>query len=195
MKNFLKSDWFKCLSCLIILAIVLCSTLAVLNDLLFVSPDERTQRALTKIYGQEVDFTTTLDVDNGDTAKTNQFGKIEKIYQVDTDLVFKAVGLNGYKGGTITLWIKVINSDNKFIIDKVILESYEKQTLMSKFNQPYFNNFLINVTDAYNLGNYIFSPVSDANGLKNPMTGATKSATAATNAVNCVIEYLLGGNA
>ena len=150
---------------------------------------------MTKIYGQEVDFTTTLDVDNGDTAKTNQFGKIEKIYQVDTDLVFKSVGLNGYKGGTITLWIKVINSDNKFIIDKVILESYEKQTLMSKFNQPYFNNFLINVTDAYNLGNYIFSPVSDANGLKNPMTGATKSATAATNAVNCVIEYLLGGNA
>ena len=159
---------------------------------MFVDSNERTARALNKIYNEQVDFTTSLDIDNGDTAITNEYGEIEKIYQVGEDLVFKSVGFNGYKNGTITLWVKVIKDNGQTKIDKVIQDGFTKQTLMSKFTAEYYDNFLIDVTDAFNNGAYIFSSKDESNTIKNAMSGATYSATAACNAVNAVIVYLGG---
>lgn len=192
MAKFFKSDWFKCVAFLLILSVVLCGTLAILNDVLFVDSTERTARALNKIYDREVDFTTSLDIDNGDTAITNEYGQIEKIYQVENDLVFKSVGFNGYKNGTITLWVKVINDKGQTKIDKVIQDSFTKQTLMSKFTSEYYDNFLIDVTAAFNNGTYIFSSKEENKAIQNAMSGATYSATAACNAINSVIVYLGG---
>lgn len=192
MSKFFKSDWFKCVLFLLVLSVVLCGTLAILNDALFVDSNERTLRALNKIYDKEVEFTTTLDIDAGDSAETNEYGQIEKIYQVGDDLVFKSVGFNGYKNGTITLWVKVIKDNGQTKIDKVIQDSFTKQTLMSKFTSEYYDNFLIDVTDAFNNGTYIFSSKEENKTIQNAMSGATYSATAACNAVNAVIVYLGG---
>ncbi len=192
MKKFLKSDWFKCTAVLLCLLVVFGGLLAVLNDLLFVSPEERTSRAIKKIYGSVPEYTIELDTDNGDEAIKNDFGSISKKFLVGEELLFRATGINGYKGGTITLWLKVQKSGENFVIDKVILDSYEKQTLMSKFGGDFYDNFLVDVTKAYENGQGLFSPKADATGLKNPMSGATMSATAACNAVNCVISYLGG---
>ena len=192
MKKFFKSDWFKCTAVLLSLLIVLGGTLAILNDVLFVSPEERTARAINKIYGSVPDYKVVLDIDANDNAVSNDFGSIEKIYQVGEDMLFKSTGINGYKGGTITLWLKVIKENEHYKIDKIVLDGYDKQTLMSKFTQPYFDNFLIDVTDAYEKEDFIFSNKANASGLQNPMSGATYSANAACNAVNCVISYLGG---
>ena len=157
MAKFFKSDWFKCVLFLLILSVILCGTLAILNDALSVSSEERTLRALNKIYDREVEFTTSLDIDAGDDAIVNQYGQIEKIYKVENDLVFKSVGFNGYKNGTITLWIKVVKENGNFIINRIVQDGFTKQTLMSKFTSDYYDNFLIDVTDAYENATYVSS--------------------------------------
>ena len=192
MKKFFKSDWFRCTAVLLCLLVFFGGLLAILNDLLFVSAGERTDRAIKKIYGSVPEYTVKLDADSGDTAIKNDFGNIDKIYLVGDEILFKSTGVNGYKGGTITLWLKVKNNAENYKIDKVILDSYEKQTLMSKFGGSYYDNFLVDVSKDYQSGQGVFSPKADATELKNPMTGATYSANAACNAVNCVITYLGG---
>ena len=189
MQKLFKSTWFKCISLLLILSVVLGGTLALLNDVLYVSPEERTARAIKKIYGVEKEFSIILDVDNGDNAIENEYGKINKIYTVDEDTLFQSVGYEGYKNGTITLWIKITNNE----INNIILESYDKQTLMSKIGASFYNEFYVDVTEAYNKGEY-FTPKNSSAINYNPVSGATKSANAGCNAVNCIIKYL-GENA
>ena len=79
-------------------------------------------------------------------------------------------------------------------IEKLLLENFDKQTLMSKLGNEYYSRFnLTDVTTAYEQGS--FFSTDSSSGISNPVSGATYSANAACNAVNCVIEYLTGGNA
>ena len=190
MKSFFKSDWFKCIAVLLALSIILGGALAILNDVLFVSEEERTSRAIKKIYGKEMSsIDTILDEEDGFTC---EYGAIDKIYQVGEDTLFRATGNNGYKNGTVTLWVKIVNDNGNKVIDKVILDGYDKQTLMSKFTKSYYEGFYTDVTNAITNGLF-FSPKTDDGDLKNPMSGATKSANAICNAVNCVIYYISQG--
>lgn len=189
MKKFFKSDWFKCISVLLVLAVLFGGILAVLNDVLYVTQEERTARAIKKIYGEDKEYTVILDQENGYSC---DYGSINKIYQVGEDTLYQSVGNNGYKNGTITLWVKVIEKNGNKVIDKVVLDGYEKQTLMSKFSGSYYDGFMVDITDAINSGEF-FSPKADTTGLKNPMSGATKSANAACNAINTVIKYVSEG--
>ncbi len=189
MKKFFKNDWFRCISVLLVLAVLLSGILAILNDVLYVSPEDRTKRAIKKIYGEDKKYSVVLDEENGYSC---EYGSINKIYKVGDDTLFQSVGNNGYKNGTITLWVKVVEKDGNKVIDKVVLDGYEKQTLMSKFSGSYYNGFMVDITDAVNSGEF-FSPKADKNGLKNPMSGATKSANAACNAINTVISYVSEG--
>ena len=199
MKNFLKSAWFKCTAVLLIIAVISGGLLALLNDILYVSPEERTGRALQKIYGRAIasdEYEIQLDVDGGDQAVEYDFGQIEKIFIVGDvnaqhDLLFKATGTEGYKGGTVTMWIKVVVNGNNKEINKVIIDSNTKQTLMSKLDAKFTNGFYIDISNNYDT---YFTAKTKGEGNKNPVTGATYSAQASCNAVNCVIEYLKGGN-
>ena len=117
---------------------------------------------------------------------------INKIYIIDggKDILFQTTGYHGYKEGTITLWVKVsVSEDNIYSIDKVVLEGYEKQTLMSKLGSDYYGRFLLSdVTEQYRSGK-LFS-ATDKDKEYNAVSGATYSATAGNNAVNCVLKYL-----
>ncbi|MBO4594380.1 MAG: hypothetical protein J5697_01600 [Clostridia bacterium] len=198
MRKLFNNIWFKCIS--VLLAVIICSggLIAVLSDVLYVSPEVRTKRALIKIYGEEKSYSVVIDTDSTDDAVNSPIeyekGKIDKIYIIDKenetdgeyDFVFKSTGYEGYKSGNVTLWVKVsVNGGNRRI-SKVILENYTKQTLMSKLGNGYYDTFLTDVTDGY------FTADKDGEGVKNVVTGATKSATAGVNAVNCVIAYLEG---
>ena len=204
--NFFKSVWFKCACCLLSIFLIAGGSLAILSNLLYVSPEERTTRALDKIYDFEITLSANdfiLDVDGEDEIKKKEFstpyGKISKILKVDKDkednsydLVFQATGNNGYKGGTITLWITVnYQNDLATKIDKVILESNTKQTLMSKLTGEFYDNFT-DLSEDYKNGK-IFTPDSDdKENIKNVVSGATMSANAGCNAVNAVIFYVWG---
>lgn len=204
MRNDFKTTFIKCVSLLLILMVVFGGLLAFLNDLWYVSPDTRTARAIQKVYGEMVEFDTIFDVDNenfNDQTLTElqkpliitETGRINKIYQIESDMLFQATGYQGYKGGTITLWVKVVSNQGRLVIDKVLLENFDKQTLMSKLDGNYYGNFLLDITDAYSLGQGFTS--TNGNGeFSNPVSGATFSANAGNNAVNCVINYFgLGG--
>ncbi len=175
------------------------SSITILADLLYVSPEMRTARAIKKIYGEEKEYSVVLDVDSKDENKNTAIeydgvGKINKIYNItdNGDILFQTTGYKGYKNGTITLWIKVVNTNEKYSIEKVLLEKYEKQTLMSKLSGEFYGGFkLTDVTEAYNDGSLFTATDKNAENY-NPVSGATYSATAAANAVNCVIKYLGG---
>jgi len=202
MKELFKNVWFRCISVLLIIAAISGGLLAILNNVLYVSPAERTNRAIKKIYGDEKEYSVIIDTDGEDESKKEpkiyeEYGRIDKIYEIDKeddsdgyyDLLFRATGYHGYKGGTITLWIKVVlKVDENPVIDKIVLESFEKQTLMSKLGDSFYGGFY-DVTDKY----YYATDETIEGETRNPVSGATKSATAACNAVNCVIAYIKGG--
>lgn len=195
--KFLKTTWFKCITCLLIIAVVSGALLAMLNDLLYVSPEMRTARAIKKIYGEEKEYSVELDVDSSDETKNvaityDGVGRVNKVYNVSDDVLLQTTGYHGYKDGTITLWIQVHKDGEKYSIQKVVLETYEKQTLMSKLSGDFYGGFkLTDVTEAFNNG-WLFSATDKDAENYNPVSGATYSATAAANAVNCVIKYLGG---
>ena len=198
--NVLKSTWFKCITCLLLIAVISGALLSVLNDVLYVSPEMRTARAIENIYGEKKIYYVILDTDEmtvgGNEDKNlpieyDGVGRINKIYEIDNgDMLFQATGYHGYKNGTITLWIKAAKNGEVYSIDKVLLETSEKQTLMSKLTGDYYDKFKLNdITEAYKAGNFFSATEKDAENY-NPVSGATYSATAAANAVNCVIKYL-----
>ena len=61
----------------------------------------------------------------------------------------------------------------------------------SKLSDSYLNGFSIDISKDYQT---YFYANKDGNGKSNPVSGATMSAQAGCNAVNCVIKYLKGGN-
>ena len=90
------------------------------------------------------------------------------------------------------MWIKVVVDGTNLNIDKVIIDGNTKQTLMSKLGDSYLKGFngFIDISNEYDT--YFYS--KDGQGKSNPVSGATMSAQAGCNAVNCVIKYLKGGN-
>ena len=202
--RFYKTTWFKCIACLLLIAVISGALLAGLNDLLYVSPEMRTARAIKKIYGEEKKYSVILDVDSGDEkTEYDGVGSINKIYDVSGDLLFQTTGYHGYKNGTITLWIQVSvyyaepygepqdgEGCERHSITKVLLETSAKQTLMSKLSGAFYDGFMItDITETYNNGAF-FSATEKTAQNYNPVSGATYSATAAVNAVNCVIRYI-----
>ncbi|MBQ3116222.1 MAG: hypothetical protein IJC07_04260 [Clostridia bacterium] len=198
MAKFFKSTAFKCTIVLVCLMIVFGGGLAILNSLWSVSPEERTMRALQKIYdtNAEIKYETIYEEDSAkeEDKKDKQFdgvGKINKIYQVGDDLIFQSTGEKGYNNGTITVWVQVkttiVSGQNQYTIEKVVLEGYEKQTLMSQLKSSYYEKFNGAIE-----GDKTFTTEAGSGRHTNPISGATKSATAGNNAVNCVIKYLGG---
>lgn len=208
MAKFFKSVWFKCIFSLLAIALVSGGILSVLNNVLYVSPAERTARAMKKVYGTEITVQTeniVLDTDSTDatvnkTAIVNEYGSINKIYIIGDaltdkyDKVFQATGYEGYKGGTITLWVKIVyENGNAKNIDTVVLETFDKQTLMSKLGDAFYKKFTYaEFVDEYTSGKIFTSDSKNTEGIKNVVTGASKSANAGCNAVNCIIAYVWG---
>ena len=144
MKNFFSSIWFRCISTLLIIIAISGGLLSVLSDVLYVSPEERTERAIKKIYGEIEGFNQT-PITDFDYDK----GQINTIYEVkvndsETYLLFKATGYEGYKGGTISLWVSVKeNEGGTLSLNKVLLDSFDKQTLMGKLTSTFYGNFAL----------------------------------------------------
>lgn len=197
-KKFFSSTWFRCISVLLIIAVVAGGLLAALNDVLYVTPSERSGRAIKKIYGKKLPYEVVLDIDETDDSKNDaivydELGSINKVYNVSvngkTDMLIQATGFGGYKG-TVTVWVRVTTDGSKYDIATVILESYTKETLMSKLTDEFYNKFCLkDVTALYNAGEN-FTPYPNEGGIQNVVSGATKSSNAGCNAVNSVIKYL-----
>lgn len=170
LKTFFKSQTFKCILVLLIIALISGGLLAIASDLLSVSEEERTARAIKSIYGAEIPYETVFDSSRDEK---NEFTETEKgfvsnVYILeDGNYLIKATGKDGYKSGTISVWAVVAVSDGAHIT-KVSVAEYDKQTLMGKFD----GKVLADATQ----GNVVVS-------------GATYSAKAFNNALDAVNRY------
>ncbi len=200
MKKVFSNIWFRCISCLLVIAVVSGTILSILSYVLFVSADERTSRAIQNIYGEEKEYVIILDIDNDDETLnspiTSEFGEINKLYKITNsedsyDLLFQSTGFDGFKNGTVTIWTRVLfDSGLSPSIEKVMLESFTKQTVMGNLNDSFYNNFLIDITNDYYNGKIFTANKNDTHNNVNAITNATGSATACCNAVNCVLDYI-----
>ena len=201
-KNIFKTEAFKCVIVLLLITVFMCGLLAVLNDVLFVSADERLSRAVMKVYGKSVEA-EEKEID-GERVET-ELGEIEDIYTftdegADYDL-FKSKGSNGYKNGTVTLWVLVKYENGEAVsVEKAVLDSYNKQTLMSSFGSEFFERYTTLTTEQLKDGTLFKTgkptidnnAFFDGNDIQHAVSGATKSSNAINNAVNLVLLYVWG---
>lgn len=211
MAKLLKSVWFRCITTLLVIILFSGVSISILSDVLYVSPQERTDRGIVKVYGSLVKYDTVFDIDNekfNDDTLTEeqksliiyQTGRINKIYTVGDTLsnsyeyLFQSIGYNGFKNGTVTVWVKVLYTSGTYSITQVLLESNKNQSLINNLGGDYYSNFeLKDVTLSWKNGEFFTANKSDKNSINyNPVSGATYSANAGNNAVNCVINYIGG---
>ncbi len=185
VKQFLKSQAFKCIVVLLAIALVAGGLLAILNDLLAVSAEERTRRAIESVYGQEMGYQTlTYDA----AQLTNEYGTIDQAYLLDNGAyMLRSTGGEGYKNGTVTMWVVLTESESGYEIYKVVLEEYSKQTLMSQFGDSFYAVYTAH-NDELADGEIWFTTESGS-GITNVAAGATMSSRAINNAVNCALCF------
>lgn len=168
----------------VMLAIILAcgGLLAILSDLLFVSTEERINRAIGKIYTEEtVTLEKTIDVTTIDMTDLATYGEIKACYELSNgDLLILSRGKKGYSNGTVTTYVAI---DNTLTVKKVVQDSYTAQTLMSKLTGIYDEYEDMNsATDKSEFDGVIVS-------------GATYSSIAVSNSVYVAIKFAerLGG--
>lgn len=188
VKQFLKSKTFAALVVLVCIALVAGGLLAILNDLLAISEEDRILAAIEGIYGQETSYT---EIDLPDDLKENEYGSVQNVYLLeDGNYLIKSTGINGYKNGTVTLWLVAEYSDGDFVgLGKIAVAENTKQTLMGDFKASFF--------EIYASGNVLndnyFSVETSSDTITNIKSGATKTSIAVNNAVNAAL-YMIRNN-
>lgn len=179
VKQFFKSNVFKCLATLLCVLLISGIFLTIMNALLAVTPEEKFQRAISKIYGKNVN-TKTVDV-----AQFNDNAVIEEAYLVteDGNYLVKSTGKYGFDNGTVTCWV-VVNVAGGAVkgVDKVVIDSNKGQSYIGNISDNFLQGFYGNYENGY-----AFDPNDGF--IK---TGATRSANAICNAVNGAIDYVNG---
>lgn len=186
-KQFFKSNAFKCIITLLCILLICGVFLTVMNGWLKVTDEEKLQRAISKIYGENV---ATERIKDSDIENYNDKATIDEAYRVkdNGDYLIKATGKGGFDNGTVTCWV-VIKVSNGAIsgIGKVVIDSNKGQSYIDRVGSNALNQF----GQFYEEG-IIYTP--------SLITGATVTFTknAICNAVNGAIDYVNGkwlGNA
>lgn len=205
VKQFFKSNAFKSLAVLILIVLVAGALLAIFNDLLYVSDEERLSRSLAKIYGTEV---TAEELELTEEERTYAYGSVNAVYFVEDDgnYLFQTTGTGGYgSGGTVTLWTIVACTGTAEAgdltltgIEKVVYDSNNGQTFISNLNDDFYAAFA-QQDELVAGGGYFTAVTNGTDDLNNIVAGASKSSNAACNAVNtalaCFRTVFMGGEA
>lgn len=181
VKEFFKSTSFRCIITLTCILLVCGIFLTISYGFLEVTAEDRLQRAINKIYGEEVKV-EVIDADGfTDEAST----VLAAYYDERGDYLIKAKGKGGF-GGTVTCWVLVDVEDGKIAkISKVSIESSDGETFLGNIN--YLDKFAETV---YTEG---FEYTTDEGFVT---AGASKSSTAINNCVNGAVNFVnsvLGG--
>lgn len=175
--NFFKSKSFKCIIALLCVLLVSGIFLTVMNSLLYVTDQERFDRAINKIYGKSVKTEAVA------VADYNSNATIVEAYRVkdDGNYLVKATGKGGYDGGTVTCWIVVEVKGGKIGgVGNIVIDSNTKQTQMAEISASYLKRFSEEYTD----GIYY----STADGFV--VSGSSRTSNAICNAVNGALDFV-----
>lgn len=200
MKNFFKSSAFKCIVVLLTIVLVCSVFLTLCNALLFVSPEERFNRAIAKLYqGETVE---TKVADGADSLSSDPY-EIDRAFVLEAyvvtsenylgDYIVKSRGRDGFQNGTVTCWV-VVQMEESAVkgIRNIVIDSNTNQSYISKVTNAYLDRFG---------ETYDGTPFTTDDGFL--ASGASYSSNAICNAVNGALEYVkdvlqgessLGGN-
>ena len=205
VKAFFKSNAFKSLAVLIAIVLVAGALLAICNDLLYISDEERLARSLSKIYGKEV---TAEEVELTDEERSYTYGTVDAVYYVhdDGNYLFQTTGKGGYSNGngTVTAWTIVTCTGTREEgnlaltgIEKVVYDSNEGQSFISTLGDSFYAAFA-EQDERVAEGGY-FTTTAGSDDIYNIASGASESSNAACNAVNtalaCFRTVFMGGEA
>lgn len=203
VKAFFKSNAFKSLAVLIAIVLVAGALLAICNDLLYISDEERLARSLSKIYGKEV---TAEEVELTDEERSYTYGTVDAVYYIhdDGNYLFQTTGEGGYSNGTVTVWTIVTCTGTREEgnlaltgIEKVVYDSNEGQSYIGTLTDRFYAVFADQ--DALVAEGGYFTTTAGSDDIYNIATGASGSSNAACNAVNtalaCFRTVFMGGEA
>lgn len=168
----------KAIAVMVSIMLICGGLLAILSDLLYVSPEERIQRAIDKIYTEEVSLSKTLDVGTVDTQSFSEYGEVKTCYALSNgDYLVLSTGKNGYSNGTVTLYVSIYLNEGVPTVKNTVQDSYTGQTLMSKLTSLY-QRFTGKTAE------------QEKGEVTEIVTGATYSSRAASNAVYCALQFI-----
>ncbi len=176
----------KAVAVLVCICLVCVALLALCNDLLYISDDEKLARAMSAIYADygtgDKEFNDSYTLTNG----KNSFGEVTDVKKAqDGAYVLTSKGGGGYKG-TVTIYIVIKQEGSGAQMDAVVkawtVKEHDGET------------FLGNIGDAQRKSWYVDQSItlynSDAFALNNnKVTGTTLSSTAINNAVKAACDY------
>lgn len=178
-KQFFKSTAFKCIAVLLSIVLVCGVLLTICNSLFYVSAEERLDRAISKIYGEEVAY----EVDSVDDGVALTSATVSEVYRITTyegDYLLKVTGGDGFSGGTVTCWVRVNASADGAVVKKISIDSNVGQSYISKISGGALDS-LVAKQESEDFSSF------NTNGIK---TGATFSMGAISNAANGAMAYV-----
>ena len=176
----------KAIAVLVIICLVCGALLALCNDLLYISDQDRLERAMQKVYKNfELQEELTVNPDPSINSSSS-FGKVNRVLlSKDGAYIIEALGIGGYQNGTVTLYV-IIGADAK--IKGWAVKDNDKQSYIDRIPSYAGTTWYVGV-DA-----------TEDKTLDTVMTGATVSFTsnAIKNAINMATSYyrkaILGSN-
>jgi hypothetical protein len=183
-KNFFKSVSFKCIVTLLVIVLVSGILLTFCNTLFTVSSEERTARAVSKLYGTTYDVERYSAITDDYTYTLGEANISDACWVAEkNDWCIKSTGTGGYDNGTVTCWIAVNmtgKSGSIAGITGVYIESNTNQSFISRANKP-------SVLNAFG---ELYT--TDIEYTQDMITGATvvKTKTAICNSVNGALNYV-----
>ncbi len=167
----------KAVAVLVCICVVCVALLAVCNELLYISDEERFARSLSKIYDGFVPDPSFAKTPNSQYAANSAYkGQVNSVYkdQKTGDYIIEALGGGGYNGGSVTLYV-VVGADAKI----------KAWTVKENVNQSYIDRVPKDAGDRWYVGEDVSAE------LALDMTGATVvlTSTAINNAINMAAFY------
>lgn len=198
VKQFFKSTTFKCIAALLSILLVCGVFLTIMYGFLEVSDEERFDRAVKKIYGEEV---STEEISLAGLETEFEYSTVIEAYTVtdDGNYLVKMEGREGF-AGTVTCWVVVTMGENDQIdgVMKIVIDSAPSESYISKIKQAKLDELAAKAEYGKELsGGFIHGSVTE-HGEDFVKTGASCSMRAISNAVNGAMDFvaaLQGGNA
>lgn len=178
IKDFFKSNAFKCVYVLLGIVLVCSVLLTICNSLFYVSDEEKLSRAIAKIYGKTVEY-TQLNVNDDFNDAKSQINSVYKIETYQGEYLINATGKDGYQGGTVTVWVLIDTTNEQVKVKKATIAGSSGQSYLNKIDAEDLQT-LINKQDQSGFTDF------DVDGIS---TGATRSLTAISNALNGATAY------
>lgn len=181
-KEFFKGTAFKCIVVLLSIVLICGVLLTFANALFAVSDQERLDRAIADIYGEQVEYTAAeVDEKYADTAAYT----INSVYVLqgehEGEYLVSSTGKGGYQNGTVTNWVVLEIRDGVSVVTKISLSSNEGQSYIYQITDSVLNEY-ISQSERDDFEGYSSSLI----------TGATVQGTlaAVTNSLNGAKTYV-----